>query len=202
MKTARKPRAGDNSEDSGENAGKTGPVLLRPDAVAERLSAVSLGDLAALGAAGVIVDLDNTLVGYRQDEPAEADVAWIAAAVAAGLKVALVSNNYGERVQRVSRILGVPAVAGALKPLPGGFLRALKMLGTPRQHTFVVGDQVFTDVLGARLCGMRVILTHPLEPHDFGGTRVLRFLERLVPGARRPRSLIAGPVDPPERADV
>ncbi len=199
----RRPRAqaGDNSEDSGENAGKTGPVLLRPDACAERLSSVSLDDLAALGADGVIVDLDNTLCGYRQDEPAPADIAWVQAVIAAGIRVALLSNNYGERVARVARVLGVPAVAGALKPLPGGFLRALRLLGTARRRTVVVGDQVFTDVLGARLCGLRVILTHPLEPDDFAGTRILRMLERLVPGARRVPPPATHKIDPVKRAD-
>jgi HAD superfamily phosphatase (TIGR01668 family) len=165
--------------------GKAARVLLRPHAFAERLSSVSLDELAAQGTTGIIVDLDNTLLGYRQDEPAEADVAWIARAVAAGFKVVLVTNNYGERVSRVAQALGVPAIAGALKPLPNGFVRALRILGTPRRHTVVVGDQLFTDVLGAKLCGLRAILTHPLEPHDFAGTRILRVLERFVLGRRR-----------------
>lgn len=175
-----------NAEDSGENARKSRAVL-RPDAFAERLTSVSLDDLAERGIAGIIVDLDNTLLGYRQDELAPADVAWIAAAVERGFRVALVSNNFSERVGRVGAALGVPAVANALKPLPHGFLRAARLIGTPRRATVVVGDQLFTDVLGARLCGMRAILTHPLEPHDFAGTRVLRFFERLVLGARRSR---------------
>jgi HAD superfamily phosphatase (TIGR01668 family) len=176
-------------------------VLLCPDACAERLSSVSLDDLAALGADGVIVDLDNTLLGYSQSELAPGDVAWIRAVVGAGLRVVLLSNNYGERVARVARSLGVPAVAGALKPLPGGFLRAVKLLGTARRRTVVVGDQVFTDVLGARLCGLRVILTHPLETDEFAGTRVLRWLERLVPKARRVPPRPADGAKPAERAD-
>jgi len=158
--------------------------VLRPDAFADRLTSVSLDDLAASGVAGIIVDLDNTLLAYRRDVPEPADLDWVRAAKARGFKVVLLSNNYGDRVGRVSAALDVPSVAGALKPMPQGFLRALHLLGTPRAATVVVGDQLFTDVLGARLCGLRAILTHPLEPHDFAGTRVLRFFERLVLGAR------------------
>jgi uncharacterized protein len=178
-------RPANKSEDSGENAGNLAPVL-RPDAFAERLARVSLDDLAARGIRGIIVDLDNTLVGYRQDACSAEDAAWIAQATSRGFRVVLVSNNFTDRVRRVGAALGVPAVPSALKPLPTGFLRALALLDTPRHATVVVGDQLFTDVLGAKLCGLQAILTHPLEAHDWLGTRVLRFFERLVLGPRRP----------------
>ncbi|MEO6991981.1 MAG: YqeG family HAD IIIA-type phosphatase [Candidatus Baltobacteraceae bacterium] len=162
--------------------------MLRPHAFAERLTSISLDQLAADGVRGLIVDLDNTLLGYRDETLAEGDAAWIAAALARGLRVVLVSNNFNDRVKRIGAALGVPAVSSALKPLPHGFLRALAILGTKRRATIVVGDQLFTDVLGARLCGLRAILTHPLAAHDFAGTRVLRFLERLVLPERRRRN--------------
>jgi HAD superfamily phosphatase (TIGR01668 family) len=164
--------------------GKTGPVL-RPDAFAERLSGVSLDDLAAQGVAGIIVDLDNTLLGYGLAEPSAADAAWVAAALERGFRVALLSNNFTDRVGRIGTALGVPTVPNALKPLPQGFLRALRLLGTAPRATVVIGDQLFTDVLGAKLCGMRAILTHPIEARDFAATRVLRFFERIVLGPGR-----------------
>ena len=79
--------------------------------------------------------------------------------------------------------LGIPVVPNALKPLPFAFLRALRLLGTPRRATIVIGDQLFTDVLGAKLVGLRTLLTKPLVESDFPLTRVLRFLERTL--ARR-----------------
>jgi predicted HAD superfamily phosphohydrolase YqeG len=89
-------------------------------------------------------------------------------------------------VAAVAAQLDVPAVANALKPLPFGFLRAVRLLGTPRRATVVIGDQLFTDVLGAKLLGVRAVLTEPLVPVDFPLTRVLRLLERLI-FARGPR---------------
>jgi HAD superfamily phosphatase (TIGR01668 family) len=162
--------------------------VLRPDGFAAGLSSVSLDELATAGITGIIVDLDNTLLGYRQDELAPVDTAWVASAVQRGFRVALLSNNFSERVTRIGQLLGVPSVPNALKPLPGGFLRALRILGTPRRATVVVGDQLFTDVLGAKLCGLKAILTHPIDANDFAGTRVLRFFERLVLGPGRPRA--------------
>jgi hypothetical protein len=159
--------------------------VFRPDAFAERLSSVSLDDLAARGMRGIIVDLDNTLVGYGEDVMAPADAAWVASARARGFAVCLVSNNFTDRVARIGRELGVPAVASALKPLPRGFLRALRVLATPRHATVVVGDQLFTDVLGAKLVGLHSILTEPLVAKDWQGTRILRFLERVLLGRRR-----------------
>lgn len=161
--------------------------MLRPDAFADRLSKVSLDELASRGITGIIVDLDNTLVGYGEDELAAESTAWIAAARGRGFGVVLLSNNFTGRVGRISEQLGVPAISSALKPLPWAFARALRVLETPKHKTVVVGDQLFTDVLGAKLLGLRSILTKPLVANDWYGTRILRFLERLVLGRRNER---------------
>jgi len=170
----------EDSEESPRNA----RAMLRPDGFAERLCRVSLTDLAARGFTAIIVDLDNTLVAYGGTELTEEDAAWIAAAREAGFAVCLVSNNFNDRVLRIGNALGVPAVPNALKPLPRGFEAALRLLGTPRKRTVVVGDQLFTDMLGAKLLGLHCILTEPLVAKDWLGTRVLRMLERVVLGRR------------------
>jgi len=157
-------------------------AVLRPDAVVPTLRAISLDDLARLGYLGIIVDLDNTLVGYGAETLAPEDVAWIAAARAAGFAVCLLSNNFSGRVGRIAAHLGVPGVSSALKPLPRGFRQALRLMGTPADRTVVIGDQLFTDVLGAKLAGMHAILTEPLLGRDWLGTRILRFLERRLLG--------------------
>jgi HAD superfamily phosphatase (TIGR01668 family) len=173
--------------DSGDFSGN-GRLVFRPDAFADRLSKVSLDELASRGITGIIVDLDNTLVGYGQDELTDECSAWIAQAKARGFAIVLLSNNFTGRVGRISEALGVPAISSALKPLPWAFARALRVLGTPREKTTVVGDQLFTDVLGAKLLGLHSILTHPLVAKDWHGTRILRFLERLVLGRRETKA--------------
>jgi len=158
--------------------------MLAPDRFAPSLASILPSELRQAGVCGVIVDLDNTLLGYGQDELAQLEADWIATARGAGLRVVVLSNNFTDRVARIGELLGVPVVPAALKPLPWGFLRALRLLGTTPPTTLVIGHQLFTDVPGARLAGLRVILVRPLVAHDWHGTKVLRFFERLVLGRR------------------
>lgn len=166
-------------EDSEENSGKASQML-RPDRFAPRLHDVSLRDLSDGGFRGIIVDLDNTLVAYRQAEVVKDHLEWIAEAQERGFRVVMLSNNFSDRVGRIAQQLKVLSVPNALKPLPFGFARALHALNLPRNQVLVVGDQLFTDVLGAKVFGLYTILTEPIEPHDFAITRVFRFLERLA----------------------
>ncbi len=170
-------------EDSGECEGN-GPSVFRPDGFARRLSSVSLDELAARGFRAIIVDLDNTLVGYGEERLALESGPWIADALARGFRVCLVSNNFTGRVARICAELGIPGISSALKPLPHGFLAALRVLKTPRERTVVVGDQLFTDVLGAKFLGLHAILTEPIVARDWLGTRLLRLLERVLLGRR------------------
>src|SRR6202042_3036903 len=112
---------------------------------------------------------------------------WVAAALQRGFRIVMVSNNFSERVAAAGAQLGIATVPNALKPLPFGFLRALRLLGTKRRETVVIGDQLFTDVLGAKLLGLHAVLTEPIVPHDFPLTRVLRYFERLVYKRTPPR---------------
>ena len=155
---------------------------LRADHHADTLPEVPLDLLTEAGIRGIVVDLDNTVCAYHQPELAPGVAEWVSAARDRGFALVLVSNNFSERVASIGSLLGIPVVPNALKPLPFAFLRALKLLGTPRRATIVIGDQLFTDVLGAKLLGMRTILTKPLVERDFPLTRVLRFLERTIAG--------------------
>ncbi len=155
-----------------------------PDRTARRLTDISLPTLWDAGFRGIIVDLDNTLVGYRSDV-LEPDVrAWVREARTKGFRLAMVSNNFHERVAAIGAALEIPGVPSALKPLPFGFAHALRTLGTAKNQTVVVGDQLFTDVLGAKLFGLHAILTEPIVHKDHATTKILRLLERLVFGRR------------------
>jgi len=155
---------------------------LRADLDVDTLPEVALERLTDLGVRGIIVDLDNTVCPSHRPELAPGVAAGVARALAPGCALVLVSNNFPERVALVGAQLGIPVVPNALKPLPFAFLRALRLLGTPRRATVVIGDQLFTDVLGAKLLGLRTILTRPLVEGDFPLTRVLRYLERTIAG--------------------
>lgn len=152
----------------------------RADAVATSVWAIKVEDLFAQGRRGAIVDLDNTLVGYRLTEPEQNVASWVRASSADGLRIVIVTNNASPWAHVVAKNLGVPCITNARKPLPGGFRRALGVLELSRKEVVVIGDQFFTDVLGAKLAGLPVILVPPLVERDPLNTRPLRWIARLA----------------------
>jgi HAD superfamily phosphatase (TIGR01668 family) len=159
--------------------------MLGPDRFAPRLCDVPLAELEAAGIRGLILDLDNTVVSWGGSEIAREHLAWVADARDRGFRLVMLSNNFSDRVTLIAQQMQIPFVASALKPLPTGFLAAVRRLGLPRRQIAVVGDQLFTDVLGARLCGLYSILTEPLGARDHPVTGFFRFFERLMLPERR-----------------
>lgn len=159
--------------------------MFGPDRFAPRLHDVPHEELEAAGIRGLIIDLDNTLLGFRETELAQEHLEWVARARERGFRIAMLSNNFSERVNTLAARLQIECFPNALKPLPFGFLRAKRCLGLRRREIAVVGDQLFTDVLGGKLCGLYTILTEPIEMKDFAITRFFRFFERLMLPERR-----------------
>lgn len=150
------------------------------DTLATSVAAIDVSELLESGIAGAIIDLDNTLVGYRSLEPTQDEAGWVKAASEAGLKIVLVTNNTTPWALAVAKNLGIPCIPNARKPLPHGFKRALELLELPRDRVVVIGDQFFTDVLGAKLFGLPVILVPPLGKRDPWNTRPLRWIARVL----------------------
>ena len=155
-------------------------ALLKPDLFASRITHIEPRELRERGIRGAIVDLDNTLVGFRTLAPLAEDAAWVAAAKEAGVAVVVLTNNATPWASTVAKNLDVPCIPRARKPLPRGFLRALHLLELQAHEVVVIGDQLFTDVLGARLAGLVVILVDPLVRSDPWNTRPLRWVERAL----------------------
>lgn len=149
--------------------------------------------LRARGIRGVILDLDNTLVRWNHPVPGEELRRWVAALHAHGLRACIVSNNTTARVEAFARALGVPAIARAVKPRRGPYRRAMALMGTAPAETAVVGDQVFTDVLGGRRLGLYTVLVAPVGEREFVGTRLVRLLERAWLRYLARRGLVALP---------
>jgi HAD superfamily phosphatase (TIGR01668 family) len=143
--------------------------------------------LHARGIRGVILDLDNTIVPWGTHDLNPLVPAWIAAAQHAGLRLCIVSNNVGARVTSIAQRLGLPLVAGALKPRRTALRRALALMGTTPDVTALVGDQVFTDILGGNRLGLFTILVCPQSRKEFVLTKAVRLIERLLVGDRAKR---------------
>ena len=154
-------------------------MSLRPDFCAPRLADVPL---TALGGARVLLlDADNTLAPWRGAVPDPAAARWVESAKAAGFRLCIASNSDAERLRPLEEALGIPAFPRAGKPLPSGLRRIAREMGASPDACALIGDQLLTDVLAARLASMRAVLLEPLDPsREFTGTRVNRVLERIL----------------------
>jgi hypothetical protein len=136
--------------------------------------------LQSRGLSALLLDLDNTLIPYGdQGEPSKALLDWLAAVKGAGVQTFLVSNAKPGRVRYWGERLGLPGLGLAAKPWLG-FRRAIRRWKLRPEQVAVVGDQLFTDVLGGNLVGAHTVLVAPLSKQELGYTRLVRRLERWV----------------------
>jgi HAD superfamily phosphatase (TIGR01668 family) len=155
---------------------------LRPHRVARSLVELKCEEFLARGVRGVILDLDNTLTAWRSVAVSPEIERWIGRLRDAGLAVCVVSNAAtARRVRPVADRLGLPWVTRAGKPLARGFLRGMRLMGTEPSTTAMVGDQLFTDILGGNSLGLFTVLVDPISTREAITTKWLqRPLERLV----------------------
>lgn len=153
--------------------------LLKPDEMVDSVYEIDLKRLKELGICGIITDLDNTLVAWRSCEVTDILAQWVQNVRAAGLKIAVVSNNSSARVQELANKLGVAYVAKAIKPRRKAFRKIADEFKLTPEKVAVVGDQLFTDILGGNRSGMYTILVTPISKQEFIGTKIVRCFERF-----------------------
>ena len=140
------------------------PVSPIPRGVYPSVTALDPKALRARGITLVLADLDNTLVPYGVTEPPEEIVAWKQALEAQGIQLFLLSNSRRPgRAQGFAQRLGIPYQGHSGKPRRAGYLRAMERMGVTPDQTVMVGDQIFTDVLGANRSGVTPLLVKPIR---------------------------------------
>jgi len=143
---------------------------------------LNLDDLRDRGIRGIIFDLDNTLGSWGFTEWDGRVLAWLADVEAAGFRLAFLSNDEGSNRDAVRAGLnGHPLRFNAGKPGTAGFREMLRALDLDASQVAMIGDQIFTDVLGARRLGLHTVLVRPVDPHsETPSTRLRRWLERQI----------------------
>lgn len=131
------------------------------------------------GYRGIIFDVDNTLVphGAPADEKA---IRLFERLRAAGFSTCILSNNKEPRVSPFAKRVDSPYIYKGDKPSRRGYERAMEVMGTGRDNTLFVGDQLFTDVWGANRTGLYSILVKPINPKEEIQIVAKRYLERAV----------------------
>lgn len=131
------------------------------------------------GIRGLIFDIDNTLVphGAPADDRAKKLFARLKTI---GFHCCLISNNQEPRVKMFNEEIQVDYIFNAHKPSTKNYIKAMERMGTDTSNTVFVGDQLFTDVWGAKRAGIRNILVKPIHPKEEIQIVLKRYLERIV----------------------
>ena len=160
-----------------------------PRGVYPSVTEIQPKQLARRGIKLVLADLDNTLVPYKVPEPTPEIVAWKQELEGEGIQLFLLSNSRKPgRAQHFAQTLGIPFQGHSGKPKRSGYLRAMERMGCTPEQTVMVGDQIFTDTLGANRSGVVPLLVRPIRLAGNPGRYIRYAVEtpfRLL-GERRP----------------
>lgn len=150
-----------------------------PDEYMASTYVISFEKLFEEGYRGVIFDIDNTLVphGAPADERAKKLFARLEKI---GFQSCLLSNNQEPRVKMFNQDIQTNYIYNAHKPSTKNYVKAMEKMGTDKENTLFVGDQLFTDVWGAKRVGIRNILVKPIHPKEEIQIVLKRYLERIV----------------------
>ena len=115
----------------------------------------------------LMLDFDNTIVPYTTNTPTPEMAAWLKAMLASDISVCVVSNSKKDRVKLFCQAYGIDCITHAQKPFPKGIRQCLAKYGLPPKACALVGDQIFTDTLGANCCGVCSVLIKAINNHNF-----------------------------------
>jgi len=153
---------------------------LCPNLQARSVLDLNLIQLREQGIKGIIFDLDNTLVEWKQDQLTPEVMALVQQLKELGFKMTILSNALEYRVEAIARRLDIPYISRAVNPRKSPFRKAMDLMATTPETTAVVGDQIFTDILGGNRMKLYTIWISPLSSTEFISTKAVRKLERLV----------------------
>ncbi len=150
-----------------------------PDRYYESAYVIDYEDFYKNGYRGIIYDVDNTLVEHGAPVTERA-LKLFDRLHDMGYETCIISNNSEKRVKPLADMVKSKYVSKANKPSPVNYVKAMELMGTDRNTTFFVGDQIFTDVWGANRAGIKSMLVKPIDKHEEIQIVLKRYLERIV----------------------
>jgi HAD superfamily phosphatase (TIGR01668 family) len=151
-----------------------------PDLYIDSIRHIDIEALKKKGIQGLVLDIDNTLVPMNSKDADENAIAWIRGLQNQGLKVCILSNASEKRVVRFNKDIAVTAIHRAYKPAGKAFLKAAKVMGLEPENIAVVGDQIFTDIIGGNKVNMLTVLVKPIDTKEILFVRLKRMPEKLI----------------------
>lgn len=155
-------------------------MILYPNRYIDKVTDIDVKFLEENSIKGLILDVDNTLIDYDK-KMIDGLEQWAEELKKNNIKLCILSNsNKKDKVKKISEVLEVPYFYFAKKPFKFGFKKAKTLLNLENKNIAVVGDQIFTDVLGANRCKMYSILVKPIAEKDIWITVLKRPLENKI----------------------
>ncbi len=154
---------------------------IKPDRHFKRVSDIPFKLLEEWGIKGILIDIDNTLASRDKEDFLPDALEWIKQVKKLGYKITVLSNGWARRVKRACQIIGVKQLLPApiLKPLVFGYKLGAKRLGVKVSECVMIGDQLSTDIKGAKKAGLKAILVDPVNPDsDLPWTKFRRRLSK------------------------
>ena len=155
---------------------------MKPEKVYKSLAEMPWDILAQEGIRTALLDFDNTLGPDHATEPEEYSYNCIKLIQEQGIRCCLVSNAKSGRSAKIAEMLDIPCVTFAKKPGTSGVLKAIELMGSNKQESVMVGDQIFTDVIAGNNSGVRTFMVEKLHKHEAWYVMLKRPLEKIVRG--------------------
>ena len=143
------------------------PFSLLPKAIAGDITKITPEYLDRMGIRLLMMDFDNTIVPYTTDTPTGEVVQWLEMMKKSPVQLCVVSNSKRDRVKIFCAKYGIDCITHAKKPFSKGIRECLKRYGLNANACALVGDQIYTDTLGANGCGVFSILVRAIDNHNF-----------------------------------
>lgn len=153
-------------------------MLFTPTRAYKTILSVTPEVLREMNVTALILDIDNTMTTHDNPTPLDGLFEWLGLMRQNNIKMMIVSNNHVPRVTPFAELLGLDFIPEGAKPLPVGYKKAAEKLGVPKSNICTIGDQLFTDILGAKLFGIKSILVEPIEPEKTLFFRIKRAAEK------------------------
>ncbi len=155
-------------------------MIFKPDIKLERVTDVTIDLLNKFNISALILDVDNTLSTHHGEILTDGLSEWLEYMKNSGIKLIVLSNSKEKRVKPFAEKINLKFISLGLKPLPFGYIRAISALGNSRKNTAIVGDQIFTDIIGGKFVGVKTILLSPIKPEDGWSFKLRRKLEKKI----------------------
>ncbi len=152
-------------------------VVLVPDKLFLQITSITAELLARENVQGLVLDIDYTLADKHTPLPDSAVKEFVENMKQAQIRLFILSNNNHNRVSRFAKALDLPYRSNGLKPLPNAFSYAVDLMKLDKKEVVAVGDQVYTDVWGAHLAGLRAWM---VAPYGGGGRSFFYRFRRLL----------------------